>query len=247
MKITSKQQLKAYCENKLGQEFHQLNISEQNKENAIQDSLDFMYLYNADFLERSLLSIQVSQTNINNKFIILPNDVHSVNKIFPINRYTFQAFNNTFLLNSSFFTGNNSTTNITVVDYEINRTYLSLIDSRLSSSTDMRFNRLTKKLQIDFEWGKDIALNEYIIADVYTELDPEVYTNVYSDINLRNLVTATLKNQWAMNLSKFANVQTVGGVYLNVDEIRKQSETELTEIKELIMSKYTHFVPFLVG
>ena len=87
----------------------------------------------------------------------------------------------------------------------------------------IRFNRHTDRLYIDMDWESDILVDEYVIIECYRYLDPNTYTDVWSDWWLQRYGTALIKKQWGENLKKFEGMQLPGGIQFNGQKIwRKQ-------------------------
>lgn len=250
MTISSKIQLKDYCLKALGNQFQQVNLSDENIENCIMDAFDYLFEFHGEFLEKKLLTTQVTSTNITNKSIILPDNVITVSRILPITKYNYSLIGGimpNYNLSNVHSNGGYFGNNFSLADYEIAKSYLANIEDRLGVSTQNNFNRFTKRLDIFLEWGKDILEGEYIVAECYMILDQDVYTKMYANIHLRRYATALMKRQWGMNLTKFANVQTVGGVYLNAEKIFEDANKEIQILEKEIRDTYTNYLPFYIG
>ena len=57
------------------------------------------------------------------------------------------------------------------------------------------------------DWNNAVSSGEYIIIDCYRKIDPTQFTDVYNDVWLKKYVTALIKRQWGINLSKFDGIQ----------------------------------------
>ena len=137
--------------------------------------------------------------------------------------------------------------NQSMVQYSITKSHLSLIQDMLSPEKNIRFSRVTNQLKIDMDWSKEINVDDYIIAEAYVVLDPQVYTEIYNDRLLKRYVTAIFKKQWASNLSKFEGIQLPGGVTFNGRELLEQAQTEIDKIEENVQLMYELPPDFMVG
>ena len=88
------------------------------------------------------------------------------------------------------------------------------------------------------DWKNDLQVGEYLVIECYRKLDPESYTDIYNDIHLKRYVTALIKRQWGVNLSKFNGVTMVGGVTLNGGEIYQQAIQEIEKLETDIRETY---------
>ena len=102
----------------------------------------------------------------------------------------------------------------------------------------MRFNHLSNRLDIDQDWKTDITAGEYLIIEVYRQLDPDTFTDIYNDIYLKRYATALIKKQWGQNLSKFSGTAMLGGVTLNGPELFSTAIAEQEKLEQEIRSNY---------
>ena len=84
------------------------------------------------------------------------------------------------------------------------------------------------------DWDGDVSENDYLIIQCYRKLDPDVSTDVYNNMYLKRYATALIKKQWGANLSKFQNVQLLGGVTMNGEQIYQQAVEEQEKIEQFI-------------
>ena len=85
---------------------------------------------------------------------------------------------------------------------------------------------------------EDIKEGEYIVAEVYTILDPDSHTTIYNDLWLKEYATALIKRQWGMNLLKFDGVQLPGGVLLNGRQLYDDATQDIERLRERIRSEF---------
>ena len=77
------------------------------------------------------------------------------------------------------------------------------------------------------DWVADVLVGNYLIIDCYTIVDPETYTDVWSDRWLTRYTTALFKRQWGNNITKFAGVQLPGGITLDGNRILAEAVDEI--------------------
>ena len=82
------------------------------------------------------------------------------------------------------------------------------------------------------DWNNAVTSGEYIIIDCYRKIDPTQFTDVYNDVWLKKYVTALIKRQWGINLSKFDGIQLPGGVTLQGRTILEDANTEIEKLEE---------------
>ena len=111
----------------------------------------------------------------------------------------------------------------------------------------IRFNRHTDKLFIEMDWSTDVLVNEYIIIECYRQLDPDTYTDVYSDWWFQRYATALIKRQWGENLKKFEGMQMPGGMQFNGQKIWEESIEEIRNLEEQMITSYSLPVSDMTG
>lgn len=136
---------------------------------------------------------------------------------------------------------------IDLQNYVIAMQYYSLLQQILSPDKAVRFNRKGNKLYIDMNWAKNLKAGDYLIIEAYRIMDPRVAPEVYNDILLKKYVTALFKRQWASNLSKFQNVQLLGGVTMNATELYNQAQSEIDKVEIDAVKKHSEPPMFFMG
>ena len=140
-----------------------------------------------------------------------------------------------------------SFTNTDIQYYSMLKTELQLINDLLTGQKPIRFNRHMNRLFVDMDWTADINIGDYIIVEGWSTLDPDTYTDVYSDVWLKKYATALIKQQWGTNLKKFEGVLLPGGVTLNGQIIYNEAVEELKELKEEVQNMYQLPIDFFTG
>ena len=126
---------------------------------------------------------------------------------------------------------------VELLQYAMVKSYLEDIDFLLTTDKQIRFNKRQNRLYLDIDWGSQ-SKDQYIVIDCYRILDPNTFTNVYSDSFIKKYLTALIKKQWGQNLIKFRCVKLPGGVELNGREIYEDAEKELEDIKQRMSMEY---------
>jgi hypothetical protein len=134
-----------------------------------------------------------------------------------------------------------------MIYYQQVKQQLSLIDQLLVGSKGFRFQRHMNRVFLDMSWETDADPGEYIVLEVYKILDPNVYTDVYTDRFLKRYATALIKRQWGTNLKKFEGIQMPGGVTLNGQKIYDEAVEEIKELENEMQTTYTEPPNFMVG
>ena len=109
--------------------------------------------------------------------------------------------------------------------------YLAAIQNLFVGLPRFRFNRHRDRIYLDIDWSADLKIDDFVVIEAYASMNPETYTDAYSDIFLKKYCTALMKKQWGMNLIKFEGVQLPGGVTLNGRQLYDDAVTELEKLE----------------
>ena len=132
-------------------------------------------------------------------------------------------------------------------NYTFTQQRLSMINNLYNTMPRFRFNRHTDRLHLDVNWGEDVDIDDFIVAEAYIIADPSTFSDVYGDMFLKKYVTALFKKQWGQNLIKFEGLQLPGGVTLNGRQLYDDETTEIDRIEEEVQLKYQLPDDFFVG
>ena len=64
---------------------------------------------------------------------------------------------------------------------------------------------------------------------------------------LKKYLTALIKKQWGINLSKYSGIKLPGDITFNGDKIFNEANTEIENIEKEIVSKYELPTDFMMG
>ena len=88
------------------------------------------------------------------------------------------------------------------------------------------------------DWNK-VNVGNYLIVEAYQVLDPDTYTDAWSDRWLSRYATALIKKQWGTNLSKFTGMTLPGGVQFNGDKIYNDAVEEIEKMEREMATSYS--------
>ena len=264
---TSRETLKQYCLRNLGKPVIEINASDEQLEDRIDEALQYFAQYHYDGIRRTYLKYQYTsedKTRLTgnssetatkdststtwsegNNYLIVPESVISVINIFPFsNKGNLNLFDVRYQLRLNHLYDFSSTS---IINYDVVLRHLDFLDHILVGEKPLRFNQHDNRLYIDMDWTNDLAVGEYLVIEAYRKLDPESYTDVYNDIYLKRYTTALFKKQWGANLSKFGGVAMVGGVTLNGVEIYTQALQEIEKLETEIRSTFELNPAMMIG
>ena len=239
-----------YCKRRLGDPVLEINVDEDQIEDRVDEALQYYQEYHTDATVRTYLKHQVTATDIVNEYIPISSNILYISKLFPLSSSFGTSFN---MFDIKYQMMLNDITDMAtfaggLAYYEQMQQYLSLLDMKLSGTPQTQFSRHQDRLYIfgDFQ-DEDIKAGEYVVAEVYTILDPDTHTSIYNDMWLKEYTTALIKLQWGMNLIKFEGVQLPGGVVLNGRQLYDDATQEIEALRQRIREEHEFPADFFVG
>lgn len=268
---TQRQALIDYCLRNLGYPVIDINVDDQQLQDRVDEALQFFSEYHFDGVEKVFLKYQVQAQDITNKYISLKSDnpgiptadqtqaatetgvtqnlhiedlIVSVTRIWHFSESTGNMFDirYQYALNDLYSFGT-----IDLVNYDLTKQYLALLQQYLSPEKSVRFSRVTNRLYIDMDWQHTVLPGSYIIIECYRILDPKIYPEVYNDRMLKKYLTALIKRQWGANLMKYNDMKLPGGISLNGRQIYEDAMAEIRDMEEKVSSYYEGPPEFFVG
>jgi hypothetical protein len=244
--ITSRQLFKEYVLRRLGAPVIDINVDDEQVEDRIDDALLKFRDYHFDGMQHVYYPHQLTQTDISNEYITLPEDFVGVTRIFDIND-SYSAMN---LFNIRYQLHLNELFNISsvsVTPYVVAMRHIEFLEEVFVGKKPIRYNRNTDKLYIDMAWKDDVMPNQFIIIEGYREVNPEENPDVWNDPWLRKYTTALVKLQWGENLKKFEGMNLPGGITFNGQKIWEEANEEINKLDDEVISGYSLPVTDMIG
>ena len=266
---TTKSTFKSYCLRALGFGVIDINVSDDQADDRIDEALQYFAQYHYDGIEKMYLKYKVTQTDIDraranatttsadtvdssitasfeegNNFIPMPSAVVSISNIFNFsNAQTNSMFDIRYQLRLNDLYDFSSTS---IIHYEMTMQQLDLLEHVLVGEVPIRYNQHQNRLYLDMDW-EQMTTDEYLIIECYRKIDPATYTDIFDDIYLKRYATALIKRQWGANLSKFNGVATLGGVSMNGEQIYSQAIEEIQRLEEEIKLTFETPIDYMIG
>ena len=267
----TREELKRYCLRRLGYPVIEINIDDAQIEDRIDDALQFFAEYHFDGVERCYLRKQITQDDIDQKYIDLtqptladasigieaapaldPNgkSIISVIRCFQL----FDTLGGTGMFDARYQIALNdlyglrtNTYSDSLISYNFTRSHMQMLQDMLTPEKAVTFSRVTNRIYVDMDWETHPVVGNYMMFEAYRVLDPETYGEIFNDRLLKEYCTYKIQEQWGMNLSKFNNVSLPGGVTLNGGEILTAARENIKELEQQVQNKYELPPNFFVG
>lgn len=270
-KPNSKASLKEYIKRKLGAPVLEVNVDDDQIDDRIDEALQYFHEYHYDGSIRTYLKFQLSsarkslmrgdttetessagthdyaddQFKEQNNYIVLPESVLSVNKVFPYNdsASSVNMFDVRYQLRLNDIYDLSSTN---VLYYSMVQQQLSMLDEVLTGRPPIRYSAHQNRLYIDVDW-ESVDSNSYLLIECFRKIDPTDFTDIYDDLWLKRYATALTKYQWGENLSKFSGIALPGGVTLDAQQMKDEAQEEIRRLEEESRSNYEMPIIDLMG
>tara|TARA_A100001015_G_C14765428_1_gene623135 strand:- start:12 stop:827 length:816 start_codon:yes stop_codon:yes gene_type:complete len=267
---STKATLKSYCLRSLGSGVIDINVSDDQIDDRLDEALQYFAEYHYDGVERMYLKHKITSDDLSRAttdesttatdtadnsvtatwlegkgFIPVPDAVISVVSVFPFtDSATANMFDLRYQLRLNDLYDFSSTS---IMEYQMTLQHLDFLEHILVGEVPIRFSQHQQRLYLDMDWNNDIKVDEFIIIECYRKLDPATFTDVFNDMYLKRYATALIKRQWGANLSKFNGVSMLGGVTMNGETIYSQAQEELEKLEEQIQLAFELPVNYMIG
>ena len=238
MAVNTRPQLIDYCLRRLGAPVTDINVDDEQISDRIDDAIEFFQEYHFDGVEKVFLKSQLTQDDIDNEYITIPDAVISVLRVLPIPNFNaFQTgfFNEEYQLRLNDL---ESFSGSSMINWQMSLTNFSLIEHLFSIQPTMMYNRKQDRVYLETDWSNKFTVGSILIIEAYRALDPSTYPQVYNDMFLKKYATALIKQQWGSNLKKFTGVVLPGGIQLDGQTIFTEASEEIIKIEEEMSLKH---------
>ena len=194
----TKATLKSYCLRALGFGVIDINVSDDQVDDRLDEALQYFAQYHYDGIEKMYLKYKITEDDITRatsnattsatdtvdssvtasfeegkNFIPMPSAVVSVINIFPFDdSSTNNMFDIRYQLRLNDLYDFSSTS---IIHYEMTMKHLDFLEHLLVGEKPLRFNQHQNRLYIDMDWSNDIETGEFLIIECYRKIDPDSF------------------------------------------------------------------------
>jgi hypothetical protein len=248
----SRETLKDYCMRSLGFPVIDINVDEDQLEDRIDEALQKFYSFHFDGTLDTYLAHKITEADVQNKYILVPDLVVGVTRILSISS---SVVNSTSAANFNMFDLNYQLrlnefydfTSSSYTYYVMARQHIELINLLLIGEKPIRFNKTTNRVYLDLRWGSAVNVDDYVVLQCQAITNPTEYIKVYNDNWLKEYTTCLFKRQWGLNVSKYSNYSLPGGIQINGERILAEAEAEKLRLEGVLRDTYEEPPMFLVG
>lgn len=248
--VSSRQGLIDHCLRRLGAPVIEINVDDDQIEDRVDDALQFYQEYHSDATSRVYYAYQFTQADLDNAYITLPDNTLFVIRALPLTQ-SYAASRSFFDVKYQLMLNDMAQMGTYIGDlayYEQMQQYISLLDRQLSGMPQVSYRRHQNRLLWYSDMNdQDIRVNDYIVLEMYTIIDPQTHTKIYNDMFVKDYTTQLIKQQWGANLIKFDGMQLPGGVTLNGRQLYDDASSEIDKLRENMRLEHELPPDFFVG
>jgi len=200
--------------------------------------------------------VYTTNTETELDYITLDNDIIGISNVFRpsktygLNSIEYQVFIDDMLNYGRTLARGN------ISDYFINQSNLTLLNRFFSPERQYDFNVLTHRLRIagglDSAYAQDGAVVIRAFRKIHGEIDSNDpvgtdYHNIWKNRWLQDYSAALIRRQWAVNLGKYQQVQLLGGVTMNGDQMYQWAMDDIAKLEEDLYNTYELPIDFMLG
>jgi hypothetical protein len=228
-KIQTRQKFKEYCLRRLGWPVVDINIDDDQVEDRINDALEFFNLYHYNGTEKLFMKHQITQEDINRKWIYCPDTILFVIGVFPFTgANSSNMFDIRYQMRLNDLYNLHNFTSVSYVHYEITMQHLRTLNLIFTGTPQFRFNSMQNRLFLDIDWDRDVQVGSYVIMECYRKINPDLIT-------LTGTVTTNTESKIITGTNTIFDQEILENDVIHINDIPNQvdkviSPTELTVI-----------------
>lgn len=250
----SRETLKEYCLRKLGKPVIQVNVSEEQLDDRIDDALQMFNEYHFDGKEASYMIHEITQEEVDQGYLQLPDTVFGVTGVLNKNTgggvFDSGIFNVEYQIHLSDYFNRTGIYSFSgeMTNYYIVKRHLNLMDFMFNGPMMYDFNRKTGKLYLrsHLTAGEKVILRTYTLFAVDSNGDP-IYDNIWNDEWVKKYAVELVRQQWGANLSKYDGIQMPGGVTFNGYRMMQDANAAIATLEDELKNQLQEPADFFVG
>jgi hypothetical protein len=220
-------EFKDYCLRRLGFPVIQINVDDDQIEDRIDDALQFFHDYHFDGTEKLYMKHQITQEDIDRRWIYCPDAVVFVTGVFPFDNSN-SSINMFDLRYQLRLHDLYDFTSVSYVSYEITMQHIRTLNLLFSGTPQFRFNRHMNRLMLDINWSSDVAPGEYVIVECYRKMEPNNLdiTGTLNGTNGSKIITGT-NTKFDQEVIENDFIKLSDGRNLQIRKINSPTEIEM--------------------
>lgn len=232
---TTRAEFADYCLRKLGHPVIEINVSDEQVDDRIDEAIYYWTDYHYNGAEHVYLKHTITSDDVNSDgsiSITMSDRIVGITRLMSESSFSgaiggfggFMDFNYQYFLNNM-----HDIAGTDIDNYYMSMEHISLLREWVTGIPLIRYNRSANILRLD---DSQYVVGDTIVLDGYAMIDGDEYCRMWGDRWLQNYATILIKEQWGRNLTKFQNMQLVGGVQFNGEQILRDAMEERQRIED---------------
>ena len=264
----SRQELRDYCLRQLGAPVLEINLDDDQIDDAIDDALQYFRERHFNGAEKMYLKHEFTDDDVtrfttanetvttaapdaatweNRKnYLEIPEHVFGISKVYGISsnfvRNSLFGLNNQYYLMDLFsYTSGTGLAfgGVDMVNYYMVKQHFETIDMIINTGSLVQFRFNTRQDRLYIDIDPNrVTKDQWLLIECYRALDPSTFTEVFNDLFVKKYATALMKRSWGQNLIKFNGVTLPGGVSMNGRQLYDDALGEIASLMEDSLSTY---------
>ena len=264
----SRQELRDYCLRQLGAPVLEINLDDDQIDDAIDDALQYFRERHFNGAEKMYLKHEFTDADVtrftetnetvttaapdaatweNRKnYLEIPEHVFGISKVYGISsnfvRNSLFGLNNQYYLMDLFsYTSGTGLAfgGVDMVNYYMVKQHFETIDMIINTGSLVQFRFNTRQDRLYIDIDPNrVTKDQWLLIECYRALDPSTFTEVFNDLFVKKYATALMKRSWGQNLIKFNGVTLPGGVSMNGRQLYDDALTEIAALMDASLSTY---------
>ena len=264
----SRQELRDYCLRQLGAPVLEINLDDDQIDDAIDDALQYFRERHFNGAEKMYLKHEFTDDDVtrfttanetvttaapdaatweNRKnYLEIPEHVFGISKVYGISsnfvRNSLFGLNNQYYLMDLFsYTSGTGLAfgGVDMVNYYMVKQHFETIDMIINTGSLVQFRFNTRQDRLYIDIDPNrVTKDQWLLIECYRALDPSTFTEVFNDLFVKKYATALMKRSWGQNLIKFNGVTLPGGVSMNGRQLYEDALTEIQALMDASLSTY---------
>lgn len=246
--LTSRAEFTEYCLRKLGKPVIRINVAPEQVDDRIDDAIQAWNDKHYDGSEKAWIGYALTQEDILAGYITLPDDIMTVDQIVPMSTiYKENGSDSLFSYRYQFMMQNMSPFQpLDMLNYYMTMVNLQEVNDMVNTTERFEFTKHKSKLII-YRGMESSKVGEVLTFHVFKKIIPDVVPGAWNDKWLKRYATALIKQNFGQNMKKHGEIQLLGGVTVNGQQIFDEATQEISDLEEELRSTYEEPVDMMMG
>lgn len=246
--LTSRAEFTEYCLRKLGKPVIRINVAPEQVDDRIDDAIQAWNDKHYDGSEKAWIGYALTQEDILAGYITLPDDIMTVDQIVPMSTiYKENGSDSLFSYRYQFMMQNMSPFQpLDMLNYYMTMVNLQEVNDMVNTTERFEFTKHKSKLII-YRGMESSKVGEVLTFHVFKKIIPDVVPGAWNDKWLKRYATALIKQNFGQNMKKHGEIQLLGGVSVNGQQIFDEATQEISDLEEELRSTYEEPIDFAMG